>query len=138
MPVSESKRRAIPAFLSIDVEPDGFQVFRDESQKWPGYGALYDSSAWLRKELATRSGAKAHFGWYYRMDPQIEQVYGRSDIAATSLPERTENLRAEGDYFGVHTHPIRWSDEHRLWVHDFRDRQWLRECTHYSLDVFER
>lgn len=72
------------------------------------------------------------------MDPQIEYAYGRADVAVTAFPERAASLCAEGDYFGVHPHPIRWSDEHQLWVHDFGDQQWLRECVNFSLEAFER
>ena len=126
----------IPSFLSIDVEPDAFQISRDDKEHWPGYRATYEFAVLLRNELAQASGAKPVFGWYYRTDPQIEQVCGRADFAITAFPDRTAVLREEGDYFGVHTHPLRWSDERRLWVHDLSDRQWLRDCTKFSLDAF--
>jgi hypothetical protein len=128
----------IPAFLSIDVEPDAFQISRDNTQKWSGYGGVFDLSLWLRKELSRKSGMTPNFGWYYRMDPQIEDVCGRADAAMTGFPGRTAALREQGDYFGVHAHPLRWSAKQRLWVHDFGDRNWLRECTRFSLDAFER
>jgi hypothetical protein len=54
----------------------------------------------------------------------------------TAFPDRAAALRQEGDYFGVHTHPLRWSNDRRLWVHDWSDRQWLRDCTKFSLDAF--
>lgn len=129
-------RETIPAFLSIDVEPDAFQISCDEREHWPGYGTTFEFAVLLRHQLAQASGAKPIFGWYYRMDPQIEQVCGRADFAITAFPERTGALCEEGDYFGVHTHPLRWSNERRLWVHDLSDRQWLRDCTKFSLDAF--
>jgi hypothetical protein len=130
-------RETIPAFLSVDVEPDAFQIPRDDTQKWPGYGAIFEFSQRLREELVRQSGVKPNFGWYYRMDPQIEEVCGRADVAMTAFPDRTAVLQEEGDYFGVHAHPLRWSTEQRLWVHDFGDRKWLRECTIFSLDAFK-
>ena len=34
-------REMIPSFLSIDVEPDAFQISRDDKeQHWPGYQAF--------------------------------------------------------------------------------------------------
>ena len=129
-------RKTIPAFLSIDVEPDAFQISGGDSDHWPGYRATYEFAASLRHQLAQASGAKPIFGWYYRMDPQIERVCGRADFAMTAFPDRTTALREEGDYFGVHTHPLRWSNERQLWVHDFGDRQWLRDCTKFGLDAF--
>jgi hypothetical protein len=129
-------RETIPAFLSIDVEPDAFQISPDQTDHWPGYTATYAFIASLRAELAKASGAKPIFGWYYRMDPQIEQVCGRADFSMTAYPDRVAALRLEGDYFGVHTHPLRWCAERRLWVHDFGDPQWLRHCTQFGLDAF--
>ena len=131
------RRDTIPAFLSIDVEPDAFQISPDQTDHWPGYAATYDFIASLRAELAEASGAKPVFGWYYRMDPQIEQVCGRADFSMTAYPDRVAALRLEGDYFGVHTHPLRWCAERRLWVHDFADAQWLRDCTQFALDAFK-
>ena len=129
-------RETIPAFLSIDVESDAMQISCDDTEHWPGYQETYDFAASLRGQLAQVSGAKPIFGWYYRMDPQIEQVCGRADIAMTAFPDRTAALREEGDYFGVHAHPMRWSNERQLWVHDFGDRQWLRDSTKFALDAF--
>jgi hypothetical protein len=130
------RHETIPAFLSIDVEPDAFQISRDQGDHWPGYRATYELVASLRRQLAHVSGTKPIFGWYFRTDPQIEEVCGRADFALTAFPERTATLREEGDYFGVHSHPLRWSDEQQLWVHDFEDRQWLRDSTQFALDAF--
>jgi hypothetical protein len=132
----KSRGETIPAFLSIDVEPDAFQISRDQTDHWPGYAATYEFARSLRRELARVSGAKPIFGWYYRMDPQIEQVCGRADFAMRAFPDRTVSLLEEGDYFGVHAHALRWSDERQLWVHDFGDRQWLRDSTKFALDAF--
>ena len=129
-------RETIPAFLSIDVEPDAFQISGDDTENWSGYRATHAFVVLLRRQLAQASGATPIFGWYYRMDPQIEQVCGRADIAITAFPGRAAALRKEGDYFGVHAHPLRWSNRRRLWVHDWSDRQWLRDCTKFSLDAF--
>jgi hypothetical protein len=126
----------IPAFLSIDVEPDAFQISADQTDHWPGYAATYPFIASLRSELERASGAKPVFGWYYRIDPQIEQVCGRADFAMAAFPERMAALRAEGDYFGAHAHPLRWCRERRAWVHDFGDSEWLRDCTQFALDAF--
>jgi hypothetical protein len=130
------RRETIPAFLSIDVEPDAFQISPQLTDHWPGYAATFAFLTSLRAELTRASGAKPIFGWYYRMDPQIEEVCGRADFAITAYPRRAEALCAEGDYFGVHTHPLRWCGERKLWVHDFADREWLRESTQFGLDAF--
>jgi hypothetical protein len=128
----------IPAFLSFDVEPDGFQIFPSERPKWSGYGALYEFAATLRAELVAAGTQTPHFGWYFRTDPQIEQVCGRADAAMISHPGRIDTLYAAGDYFGVHAHLMRWSDRHQQWVHDVEDVQWVRDCTAFSLDAFQQ
>ena len=35
------------------------------------------------------------------MDPQIEQVCGRADVAMTAFSDRTAALREVGDYFEI-------------------------------------
>jgi len=130
------RRDTIPAFLSIDVEPGAFQISRDDEHHWPGYAETYEFLESLRPKLAQASGTKAVFGWYFRMDPQIEQVCGRADVAMTAFPDRTDALQEKGDYFGVHTHPLRWCVERRLWIHEFRDRQWVGDSTRFALDAF--
>jgi hypothetical protein len=128
--------RTIPAFLSIDVEPDAFQLARDDADCWPGYADSFALAASLRDALSRASGAAPRFGWYFRMDPQIAAVFGRADVAMSAFPERIEALRAAGDYFGAHAHPLRRSREHAAWVHDFASSAWLRECTQATLDAF--
>lgn len=127
---------SIPAFLSIDVEPDGFQLPRQNAPAWPGYGAMFEFADRLRSRLAERSGTSPGFGWYFRTDPQIAEVYGRPDHVLREFPERISRLAANGDYFGVHAHPIRWSERRRSWVHDFADGEWLVHCTSSALDAY--
>jgi hypothetical protein len=92
----------------------------------------------FRLELTGRFGAPPRFGWYFRTDPQIAEVYGRPDYALTEFAGRAARLAAKGDYFGVHSHPIRWCKQRRLWVHDFADTGWLERCTSYSLETYAR
>ncbi|MGE5857411.1 MAG: hypothetical protein ACM31K_02870, partial [Solirubrobacterales bacterium] len=64
----------IPAFLSIDVEPDGFQLDRHDPPPWAGYLDLVDFITRLRADLAGWTGRTPRFGWYVRTDPQIAEV----------------------------------------------------------------
>jgi hypothetical protein len=130
------RRETIPAFLSIDVEPDALQISPGQSDHWAGYGTTYEFVRSLRRDLARVSGATPVFGWYFRMDPQIEEVCGRADFAMSAFPDRTAALGQDGDYFGVHAHTLRFSNQQRLWVHDFGDRQWLRDSTRFAVDSF--
>ena len=131
-----SSRDTIPTFLSFDVEPDGFQLPRHDPPAWGGYDAMFDFSEHLRSRLAERSGAAPQFGWYFRTDPQIAEVYGRADHVLETYPERVSHLMSMRDYFGVHAHAIRWSPKRKIWVHDFADREWLAHCARFSLESF--
>jgi hypothetical protein len=128
----------VPAFLSIDVEPDGLELSRSASSSWTGYDAMIEFTEQLRARLAERSGAAPSFGWYFRTDPQIGQTYGRPDYALAEYGQRIARLAACGDYFGVHAHTIRWSENHRRWVHDFSDRDWIAHATKSALDAYAR
>lgn len=126
----------IPAFLSVDVEPGGFQLDRRDPPAWAGYAALVDYLTRLRADLTDWTGRTPRFGWYVRTDPQIAEVYGRADYALVAFPESAARLRAAGDYFGVHSHLIRWAPECGQWVHEFGDRDWQAYATGFALDAF--
>ena len=128
----------IPAFLSVDVEPDAFQLSRRDPQGWEGYRATLEVVERLRAALSARSDARPRFGWYFRTDPQIAEVYGQPDHVLTAFPDRVARLQASGDYFGVHAHAIRWSEDHQLWVHDFGDASWHAHATRFALDGYAR
>lgn len=131
-----SAKDTIPAFLSIDVEPNGFQLAGKNLLDWSGYDRLFEFADQLRSNLAERTGAPARFGWYFRMDSQIVHVYGRPDYILAEYPERIALLHTNGDYFGVHTHPVRWCTRRRLWVHEFSDRIWLLSWMRASFDAY--
>src|SRR5260370_1340363 len=97
----------IPAFLSVDVEPDGFQLDRRDPPAWGGYVAMGEYLTRLRADLDGWTGRTPRFGWSVRTDPQIAEVHGRPDHALVAFPEGVARLRAAGDYFGVHSHLIR-------------------------------
>lgn len=126
----------IPAFLSVDVEPDGFQLSRSDPPKWDGYASAFELTEWLRSKLLQRSGKVPTFGWYFRTDPQIAEVYGRADYVLTEFSGLTERLRDRCDYFGVHSHPVRWCKDRNLWIHDFADAAWNTHCARFSLAAY--
>ena len=126
----------IPAFLSVDVEPDGFQLSRSSPPGWEGFDALVGFLQQLRADLQPRGRGSPRFGWYFRTDPQIAEVYRRASHVLEEFPDHLARLAAQGDYFGVHVHPIRWSEAQGLWVHDIADREWLRHAIRFALEAF--
>ena len=115
----------IPTFVNFDVEPAGFQ--RDQTS-WRGFREWVDLVDGIRRELADRTGRSPRFGWYFRMDPQIATVHGDAAYAARRFTDLVEHLEEQGDVFGMHVHPLRWSDEQQLWVHDLADHDWMAHC----------
>ena len=134
---SSDRPGAIPAFLSIDVEPNGFQLASPDPAAWTGYAAMLEFSEQLRAKLSACTGTPPRFGWYFRTDPQIAEVYGRADHVMVANPARLARLAAAGDYFGVHMHPIRWCPKQRAWIHDFDDARWLARTVFLSDGIIE-
>jgi len=133
-----SEGKPVPAFLSFDVEPDGFQLPFSNPPEWDGYSATFDFAEQFRSSLAERSGEAPKFGWYFRTDPQIAEVYGRPDHVLAKYPDRIAYLETKKDYFGVHAHHMRWSEQRGLWIHDFADAEWLEHCTRFSLEAYAK
>jgi hypothetical protein len=115
----------VPTFVNFDVEPVGFQ--RDHAS-WTGFREWVELLDGLRDDLAARSGRAPRFGWYFRMDPQIDALHGDAAYAARHFSDLVDHLRDQGDVFGLHVHPLRWSAERDLWIHDFADADWVTEC----------
>jgi hypothetical protein len=127
---------SIPAFLSIDVEPDRFQLDRDDPPSWTGYHEFLTYMTRFRADLLDRTGRIPRFGWYVRTDRQIAEVHGRADHALVAFPRCVERIQAAGDYWGVHAHPLRWDEARRQWVHDFSDGEWQADSTRFALEAF--
>jgi hypothetical protein len=127
--------RDIPAFLSIDVEPDGFQY---PNLAWTGFESLQGLVARMRSELAAVSGVTPRFSWYLRMDPQVTEVHGRPDYLAVAYADVLARLEREGDVFGSHVHPLRWSPDRECWVHEFADDDWTEHCIESSFEAFAK
>src|SRR2546421_217337 len=69
----------IPAFLSIDAEPNERSPVIGH-HPWTGFESLVDFFDGLRAPLAERSGVEPHPTWFFRMDPVIERCFGRADF----------------------------------------------------------
>lgn len=127
----------VAAFLCVDVEPDHLRLpKRGGPVSWSGFDAMAELAERLRSELHDVSGQAPRFGWYLRMDPQISATHGTPDHVATRFPGRIERFARAGDVFGLHVHPLRWSDEDDVWVHDFVDAGWIRHCVESSAEAF--
>lgn len=128
----------IPAIISIDVEPDGFQTAAGGAKATSGYDAVAAAVDRLRPRLAEATGRAPEFGWFFRMDPQIDAALGRADHLVTRFEDRVAAAVDAGDHLGLHTHPLRWSAAHDAWVHDVSDEAWTADLYASSFETFER
>lgn len=126
----------IPAFLSVHVEPDAYQVGPTGPAAWDGYDAVDEILSTLRTSLARAVGGQPSFTWLFRMDPQIQATCSSGAHAVTAFRDRVDRLAQLGDRFGLHIHPLRWSDERNLWVHEFADRTFTRGCIVSAVETF--
>ena len=134
--VLQVSRQRVPAFLSVHVEPDAYQLGPAGPASWTGYDALHQLMSSLRAELAERQGVTPRFSWMFRMDPQIAATNPTGAHAVSGFGDRVAGLANQGDVFGIHVHPLRWSNERELWIHDFTDPAWARHCIESSVDTF--
>lgn len=120
----------------IDVEPDLRKNFQDSG--WGGNELALDHLTTLRHRLEQRSGRPVNFNWFFRLDPQIQTVWGRADQVTQSLPDLLDQVEVWGDHRGLHCHLWRWDDTHQRWFNDFTDKAWEAHCVRSSFANFER
>ncbi len=132
------RHQKIPAFLSIDVEPDEFQLSYRDKPPWSGFVDMLKIVQQLRDDLKKLSNHTPVFGWYLRTDTQIGEVYGRTDFVFHEYRDQIRQVTARGDYLGVHAHPVRWCQQRQQWVHEFGNAGWLARHTRMALDAFDR
>src|SRR2546430_425660 len=122
----------VPAFLCIDVEPDEFALPERGPASWAGYADIMRVVARLRSSLASVATAPPRFSWYLRMDRQVAATSGAAGYAVEAFSDDIARLTEAGDAFGIHVHPIRWSEAQGTWLHDFADSVWMAECVEES------
>lgn len=133
-----TRNSVIPIIFCVDVEPDEFQVSREEQKRWLGYEALFEYSENLRKSLEKQTNRPVNFSWFYRADPQIREVYGDEAWALTYYQEILDSLFEYGDELGIHSHAFRWNDYDNTWISDHADQQWVNHCIQTCYDGFKR
>lgn len=128
----------IPVVQCIDMEPDRRRLNPKRPLAWRGCERSYDMSRLWREQWEQATGAPAHFSWYFRMDPQVERVYGSATWVVDRYPEMVEDFRRRGDEIGLHVHFYRWDPERRHWVVDHGNARWVEHCLASSLAAFRR
>ncbi len=125
-----------PIIFAIDVEPDDRQTEKGKSG-WESSEEAIDKLESLRTELETATGRPVRYNWFFRLDVQIAETFGRADYVAEACPRVIRAVIERGDPAGIHVHLWRWSPKRSAWFNDFADRDWVAECLDVSMKTFE-
>jgi hypothetical protein len=136
-PPSEGEDQAgpLPVLLVVDVEPDEFFAPRDPTLRWRGFERGLSWMAGLRALLATATGRAVRFCWGFRLDAQIQGIYGRADWPLREYAEAVQEFLLQGDTLGVHTHLYRWAGTGD-WLVDQGSPDWVAHNLRLGLDAF--
>jgi hypothetical protein len=127
----------IPVIICIDAEPDDRAIKHGEANDWKGFEETLRYFHDLRTRFAEGTGAPVRFTWFFRMDPQIEHVYGDPRWVAQRYGGEIRELVAAGDDLGLHTHAWRWDAERKRWLTDNGNQEWINHCIHTSFEAFQ-
>jgi hypothetical protein len=128
----------IPILIVTDCEPDLRQPVPGTAVPWTGFERYFEFLSEKRAWLSERTGAPAHFSWFWRLDPQIAFVYGSADWPLRTYARQIEEAKRCGDEAGVHVHAWRWSAAAARWVADFGNDPWVENCVQGALREYER
>jgi hypothetical protein len=126
----------IPVILCIDVEPDPRRPDPAKAATWSGFERLYPFLRELRPRMADATGEATRLNWFWRMDPQIEFVYGSPDWGLRRYEAEVSETVAAGDEHGVHPHAWRWDMTLHRWVSDYGNPSWVEHCMVTSFMAF--
>src|SRR3954464_15226765 len=125
-----------PVVMCIDAEPDERMFDPAEPPPWVGLERFAERAPELRRRLAEATGAPVRFTWCLRMDQQVARSWGAAEWVTAAYPALLEELSAQGDDLGLHTHNWRWDG--KGWYADFEDGPWSAQAIDDAADAFER
>jgi hypothetical protein len=120
--------------FAIDVEPDGRKPLREDT--WAGLDITLRELSKLRLHIETLTQTPSRFNFFFRFDPQIEQVGGRRDWVLQAHPNLIPWLQEHGDFTGIHPHFWRWDEHRKHWFNDFADPAWRAHCLHSTIEGY--
>lgn len=123
--------------LCIDVEPDPRRPDpTKQAAPWKGFERLYPFLHELRSRMADVTGERARLNWFWRMDPQVELVYGSTEWGPRRYEAEVSETVRLGDEHGVHPHAWRWDATLHRWVPDYGNPSWVEHCMVKSFTAF--
>lgn len=131
-------KQPVPVTLCIDVEPDKPFNHRSNPVPWKGYQRAVDLFSAFRPELETLTAAPVHLSWFYRMDPQIEEIHGDPGWVIANYPDQLATLSSANDELGLHVHPFRWNNDADTWIQDYGNQSWVEHSVRMAFENFSR
>jgi len=92
----------------------------------------------LRGYIEEITGAPVHYNWFFRMDPQISESYGRATWVGDKYPRLVNDVQEHKDGLGVHPHGYRWHDADQTWFLNMDDQDWVEYCVRMSLEAYSQ
>lgn len=127
----------IPILFNIHVEPD-LRIIDYEKRRWLGYEDLHAFLFNIRPALEKATGRPVYFNWFFRLDWQIEKVYGDAAWALKQYGSLIKEAKEYGDSLGLHIHA--WRPKRiglqRTWLADFSDQKWISSCISLAHHTF--
>ncbi len=95
----------IPVHFATDLEPD-LATPSIDTATFDNAGVSLREIQAMRHMMEDATGAKVNFGWYVRMDRQVETLFGSGDAIAARYADLLETAALAGDEIGLHIHSI--------------------------------
>jgi len=111
------------------VEPD-LRIIDYKKKRWLGYEDLHAFLFKARPIFEKVTKKPVHYNWLFRLDRQIEKVYGDAAWVFKQYGSLINEAKQSGDSLGVHVHS--WRPKRKIlkqtWVAEFSDKDWVASC----------
>jgi peptidoglycan/xylan/chitin deacetylase (PgdA/CDA1 family) len=128
----------IPILILTDCEPDPRLVAKDSPDRWTGFERFFEFLTARRAAIGARTGVPARFAWFWRVDLQIEGVYGSAEWPLRTYAGQIADCEAHQDEHGLHTHAWRWDEASSEWVADHGTQPVVEACVRQSFAAYDR
>lgn len=125
----------IPIHFATDLEPDEATPSIDKATFDNAGVSLREIQA-KRHEIEDATGAKVNFGWYVRMDRQVETLFGNADAIAARNADLLEEAAQAGDEIGLHIHSLEQTQNG--WRAHYGDPDVIDEIIEHSTHAYQQ
>lgn len=123
----------LPVLVAVDVDPD-WRLAGRRSVPYRGdlgWDGIRQGIPRLLEALGRSSTPELkdiRFTWLLRSDLQMAELFSDPAYVAGEFAEFWKARAELGDELGWHPHFWRFSENKRLWYHETRDVDWIRDC----------